>query len=178
MKLLFYNSRDIGELNILWGIIELGIDVDRSDLIVDCDLIIEKQVEAAVSEVKEYDIVITRNFSVNIAEACHIANVPYVAWCYDSMLIALYSKEALYSTNHIFSFDKKCISRLKALGVKNVYYQPLAANMLKAGQVCITDYDLEKYKRDVSRSAQHDARIAELDSRNSQYCYLDWADIA
>ncbi len=150
MKALFYNSKKIGEVNILWGLIEIGINTDRSDLLVDLDLIYEDQVEMIVSEIREYDFVITRNFSVNVAEACHISNIPYISWSYDSPLKALYCKEARYNTNYIFAFDKEHLAKLKKMGLPNVYYQPLAANIIRAGQVSITEDDLKRYACDVS----------------------------
>ncbi len=150
MKVLFYNSKKIGEVNILWGFVELGIDVTRSDLVVDLDIIFEEQVEAIISETANFDIVITRNFSVNVAEGCHMTGTPYISWCYDSPLKALFCKEALYKTNYVFAFDKTHLHRLKELGLTNVFYQPLAANMIRAAEVQITDDDLRKYDRDVS----------------------------
>lgn len=150
MKALFYNSKRIGEDNIIWGLLELGIEVDRSELVLDLDLIFDDQVEKIEEEIREYDFVITRNFSVNAAEACHVEGIPYISWCYDSPLLALYSKEALYSTNYVFVFDKMHLLRLKDMGLKHVYYQPLAANIIKAGQVTITDDDLKKYACDIS----------------------------
>lgn len=150
MKAIFYNSKRIGEDNIIWGLLELNIEVDRSELILDLDLIYDDQVERLEKEIREYDFVITRNFSVNAAEACHMEGIPYISWCYDSPLLALYSKEALYPTNYVFVFDKKHLLRLKDMRLEHVYYQPLAANIIKAGRVSITDDDLRKYACDVS----------------------------
>lgn len=150
MKALFYISKRIGGDDILYGLLELGIDAERSELEVDLDFIVEGQVEIVSKEVREYDFVISRNFSVNVAEGCFISNVPYISWCYDSPVLSLYRKEALYKTNHIFVFDKKHLERLKELGIINVYYQPLAANMIKASKVRITDRDIKQYDRDVS----------------------------
>ena len=150
MKALFYISKKIGGDDILYGLFELGIDAERSELAVDLDNINDKQVEIITGEVKGYDFVITRSFSVNVAEGCHIAGVPYLAWCYDSPVLALYSREAMYPTNYVFVFDKMHLKRLKELGLHNVYYQPLAANMIKASKVRITDHDLKQYDRDVS----------------------------
>lgn len=150
MKVLFYNSKKIGELNILWGFIELGIDITRSELVVDLDIIDENQVDTVSSESVNYDFVITRNFSVNVAEGCHISHTPYISWCYDSPVKSLYCKEALYKTNYVFVFDKMHLKRLKSMSLTNVYYQPLAANILKASKVSITDQDIIFYDRDVS----------------------------
>ena len=150
MKGLFYISSSIGGDDILYGMLQLEIDAYRSELVVELDKLSDEQIERIASESKNYDFVITRNFSINVAEGCHISGVPYIAWCYDSPVMTLYRKEALYDTNFIFAFDKKHIERLKAIGLTKVYYQPLAANMIKAGQVRITDEDLKEYSRDIS----------------------------
>ncbi len=150
MKALFYISTSIGGDDILYGLLQSGVDADRSNLAVQLDVIDEGQIDQIAIEVRDYDFVITRDFSVNVAEGCHISGIPYISWCYDSPVMALYRKEALYDTNRIFTFDKKHIERLKAIGVAEVYYQPLAANMVKAGQVRISDNDLKKYNRDIS----------------------------
>lgn len=150
MRVLFYVSKEIGGDDILYGLFEAGVDADRSDLRVDLDEIDEEQVETIIEEVRKYDVIITRSFSVNVAEGCHIAGVPYIAWCYDSPVRALYRKESLYPTNRIFVFDRKQLERLRKLGIDNVFYQPLAANMIKASLVSVSDADLDKYARDVS----------------------------
>lgn len=150
MRVLLYISTEIGEDNILWGLLELGIEAKRSELVVDPYEIIPDQIETIVTESKNYDFVITRNFYVSVAEGCHISHIPYISWCYDSPVMTLYRKEALYPENYIFVFDKMHLSRLKNLGLDHVYHQPLAANIVKAEMVNITDADLQEYKCDVS----------------------------
>ncbi len=150
MKVLFYISDKIGGDDIIYGLLELSIDVVRSELVVELDNIDERQIEIIALESKEYDCVMTRSFSVNVAEGCHIADTPYIAWCYDAPVKATYRKEALYGNNHIFVFDKMQLRRLKDAGLKNVYYQPLAANMIKASIVTISEHDIDQYARDIS----------------------------
>ena len=150
MKALFYNSNKIKEDNIIWGLIEVGIDVVRSELFVELDIIDSAQVEMIASEVRDYDFVITRDFSVNVAEGCHITGISYIAWAYDSPLKALYCKEAMYDTNYIFVFDKQHLARLKEMDIPHVYYQPLVANVTRAMQVTITDEDIRQYEREIS----------------------------
>ena len=135
MRGLLYISSDIGEDNILWGMLELSIDAVRSELVVDLNKTDPEQAEKIAEESAGFDFVITRDFSVNVAEGCHISGVPYISWCYDSPVLALYRREALYPTNYVFVFDKKHLARLKTIGIGHVYYQPLAANITKAGLV-------------------------------------------
>ena len=102
LKAIFYDSDMIVSEGILYGLIETGIDVVRSDLIVMLDDLNDEQIEIITKEVRDYDFAISRSFSVNIAEGCHIAGTVYISWCYDSPVRALYRKEALYPTNRIF----------------------------------------------------------------------------
>ncbi len=150
MKALFYTSSEIGEDNILWGLIELSIDVDVSETVVELDKKNHGQIETIASESKNYDFTITRNFSINVAEGCHISGTPYISWCYDSPVMALLSFEAFYPTNYIFVFDKKHQERLKEIGLRQVFYQPLAANMAKANLVTITNEDIALNMSEIS----------------------------
>ncbi len=150
MKAIFYDSDMIVSEGILYGLIETGVDVTRSELIVMLDDLNEEQIDVIAKEVKEYNFAISRSFSVNIAEGCHIAETCYISWSYDSPVRALYRKEALYPTNRVFVFDKKQLVRLREIGMENVYYEPLAANMTKAALINITDDDILRFERDVS----------------------------
>ena len=150
MKGILYKSKKIREEQMLWGMIEVGIDSYKSEILVDLDDLVDEQVEAVMKEVVQYDFAITRNFSTSVAEACHRVGVPYISWCYDSPVMALYRPEALYDTNVIFAFDKQQYNRLRAIGISNVYYQPLVANMVKASAAVITDEDIARLKCDIS----------------------------
>lgn len=150
MKAIFYDSDKIVSEGILYGLLEVGIDVTRSELKVTLDDLNAEQIDIISDEVKNFDFAISRSFSVNIAEGCHIAETAYISWSYDSPVRALYRKEALYPINRVFVFDKKQLARLKAIGLENVYYEPLAANMTKAALVNISESDLIRFDRDVS----------------------------
>ncbi len=150
MKALFYISSSIGEDNILWGMLELQYDVVQSSLVVDLEKTDPVQIEIIAKESSMVDFVITRDFSVNVAEGCHISGTPYISWCYDAPVMALYRREALYATNYVFVFDRMHYIRLKELGLRNVYYQPLAANMTKAELTVITPSDISRNYCDVS----------------------------
>lgn len=150
MRVLFYISTAIGEDNILWGLLELPVEAEKSELVVKLDIIDSRQIEIIASESAEYDCVITRNFSVNVAEGCHISGTPYVSWCYDSPVMALFTDYAFYPTNYIFAFDKIHLQKLKKMGIDHVYHQPLAANMIKAESSDLSNVNLENSICDVS----------------------------
>ncbi len=149
-KVIYYNSPEIVRDDILWGLIELGIKVDGSDIKADINYISEEQVEAISLEVSKYDYAITQDFSVNVAEACHRTGTPYISWIYDSPQIALFTDYALYSENYVFCFDKMLIKRLEEYGLKHIYYQPLAANIRKLDSIKTNASLISKYSADVS----------------------------
>lgn len=150
MRVLYYDSTIIVKNDIIWGLLELGIDVVRGKIRTNLIETSDEEIETIKGELDGYDFVITQNFGVNVAEACHQKNKPYISWIYDSPYIATYQKEALYPTNFIFAFDKKQVERIKAIGCKNIFYQPLAANMAITSMLNISDEDIAKYQTDVA----------------------------
>lgn len=150
LKFIYFDSVEINKDDIIWGMLELGLQVARSKIIITLNEYEEAEVELLMKEVKEYDFVITQNFSAALAKACNLMQKPYISWIYDSPFRALYRKEAKYSTNFIFAFDKCQIQRLKEIGVNNIFYQPLVANMTLTSGLNITDEDIARFSADVS----------------------------
>lgn len=149
-KAIYYDSTEIKLDSILWGLIELGVDVERSEIITDLVHLSEEEVGMISREVKNYDFAITQNFNVNVAKGCHDAGVIYISWIYDSPQVALFTDYAKYSTNYIFSFDKTQCKRLKDLGLPNVFYRPLASNIAFSSTIDISKEDISKYSSDIS----------------------------
>lgn len=136
--------------DIMWGLLELGIDAEYSTHRPGIYPLNEQSVELLKKELSGFDLAITHNFSVNVAEACHTLSIPYIAWLFDSPLVASYTQYALYPECFIFAFDKVQKNRLKEIGVPNVFYQPLAANIQYSSRISITDTDIAKYGCDFS----------------------------
>ncbi len=150
MKVIYYDSDEITLDNIIWGLLQLQIDVARSELKVTLNMPKDEQISYIKNEAKKYNYVITQDFSVNTAIACHELNIPYISWIYDSPQVALYTDYALYDTNFVFAFDKTQVARLKEYGIKHIYHMPLAANVAYSSGIKVTDDDLRKYRADVS----------------------------
>ena len=150
MKVIYYDSKEINLNNIIWGLLQLNIDVSRSDLRVTLNMPIDDEISYIKNELKKYTIAITQDFSVNVAIACHELNIPYVSWIYDSPQVALYTDYALYDTNFVFAFDKVQVNRLKEYGIPHIYHMPLAANIAYSSGIKVTDEDIRKYRADVS----------------------------
>ncbi len=75
-----------------------------------------------------YDMVFSINYFPVLADACHMAHVPYVCWNCDSPLIAMYHDSIFYETNFVFTFDYSNYAEFKSLGAKHIYHLPLASD--------------------------------------------------
>lgn len=149
-KWLFFGQQISVHEDILWGAVDRGWDIERSNrLVPDCEYS-EEDLEAVKKELEHYSIALTINFSAVVAEACHLLGYPYVCWVYDCPQRALYRREALYDENIIFHFDKKEIAHLSGIGIKNVHYLPLAANFYRTATLNISDYEIKNMRSDIS----------------------------
>jgi len=75
-----------------------------------------------------YDCVFTFNYSPVISNNCKAYHIPYIAFVYDSPLVALYSYTIINSCNYVFIFDKALYEEFRKEGIQTVYYAPLAVN--------------------------------------------------
>ena len=150
LNVLYYDSKKIILSNIIWGLLQLGAEVERSKLLVTMNTLQEEEVIQIRKEIVKYNCVVSQNFSVNIALACYEECVPYISWVYDSPLPSLYAKYSQYPTNFIFSFDKLQVSRLKECGVENVFHMPLAANIAYTSGISVSNKELQNFSSDVT----------------------------
>lgn len=149
-KFLYIDSEQIVKNSMLWGLLELELNVERAILKIDIFSKNEEAVNTVIHAMKEYDIAISQDFIPDVAKACNILGKPYISWVYDCPQVALFEPEALLDTNYIFMFDKSGVNMLKDKGIKHIFYQPLVANILQAGMLDITDEDIIKFGSDVS----------------------------
>ena len=150
LNILYFDSKEINLDNIIWGLLELGAEVERSSLRVTLNLPVDSEIEFIKNEVIKYNCVMTQNFSVNVAVACFEKCVPYISWVYDSPQVSLYTEYAKYPTNFIFAFDKAQVSRLRSVGIDNVFHMPLAANMAYTSRINIDKQDKARYDSEIS----------------------------
>lgn len=76
-----------------------------------------------------YDFCFSINFFPLIAGVCHDADTLYISWNCDAPLLAMYHRNVFFDTNIIFEFDYNNFLEFQNMGVKNIYYLPLAANV-------------------------------------------------
>ena len=91
------------------------------------DLFCEKL--AAELKNNDYDFCFSINYFPLIANVCHAADTLYVCWNCDAPLLAMYHNSVFFDTNIIFEFDYSHFSEFKNMGIKNIFYLPLAANV-------------------------------------------------
>lgn len=131
MQIKFFMSDTIKKDDILWGLLNLQLSVEVSEVIVPTDVYSDEMLQMVIQELHHCDLVITQNFYAVVARACKETGIKYISWIYDSPQTALYRMEAKYDTNYIFCFDRIQIKRLQNIGVRNLFYCPLASNLLK-----------------------------------------------
>lgn len=108
------------------------------------------------SELKKYirthntDLVFTSNYFPVISDACNETDIPYISWCYDSPLVLVYSKTIFNPCNRIFIFDTQMVYDLYSLGVKNVFYMPMAVNAKRLAKMSATPEQKKIVEADVS----------------------------
>ncbi|MGN0318450.1 MAG: DUF3880 domain-containing protein [Lachnospira sp.] len=107
---------------------------------------------ALKSILSEYQCAFSFNYFSHLSEVCQSLNIPYISWTVDSPLITLYNKSVYNDCNYIFIFDKYYYYELLGLGVKNVYYMPLAVNTQRLDRLFLNSHegDLIKYDSDIS----------------------------
>ena len=151
LRIIFFHSSRIQLIGLSMGFAELGHVVDEANMQVTLeDYVEEKEKIVGVLEMGHYDLAVTYDFSKSVSVACEEMGVKYLAWVYDSPLMELYTKEAQNECNYISVFDKKQKERLSGLGLKHLYYYPLAAEVGNFGVVVISKTDEKKYAADIS----------------------------
>lgn len=152
LSILFLHSDKIVLSGLMSGFMELGHNVEQAGFAVSLQNFSENEKESVEMCLEEghHDLVVTYDFSKSVSEACQAWGVKYLAWVYDSPLVELYTKSALNEVNYISVFDRKQKERLKDVGLKHLYYYPLAAEVDNFGGVVIGKTDERKYSADIS----------------------------
>lgn len=98
----------------------------------------------------QVDYVITYLYIPELSDLCNKFCIPYISWNYDSPLVSLFHTSVYNSCNRIFLFDQAQYDRLAALEVPNIYHLPLAADVLRAEQLTLSDAEQALYSCDIS----------------------------
>ncbi|MFQ8777315.1 MAG: DUF3880 domain-containing protein [Roseburia sp.] len=73
-------------------------------------------------------MVFTVNYFPLISNVCERTGVKYVSWTCDNPLISMYHESVFHACNYIFTFDKTNYLEFRGMGVKHIWYLPLAVD--------------------------------------------------
>lgn len=99
----------------------------------------------------QLDFVLSHVFTSAIARQTAKYEVKYAVYAMDSPMYATWNEDVFLAEHcYLFYFDAKEYQMVKELGCKNAYYMPLAANLLRASNLVITNEEINKYQCDIS----------------------------
>ncbi len=152
-----YNYRDIEQTFKLLGhtVDNIEQELGSYDVSPEFERVIEERIHS-----NHYDMVFTVNYFPVISNACMHAGIKYVSWTCDNPLISMYHESVFNSCNYIFTFDKTNYLEFREMGVKNIWYLPLAVDVDRLDAIMEAADDLAKYRGDV-------AFVGSLYERNS-----------
>ncbi len=186
-RVLHVITEQIRVLDIPRVLDELGYRVYTADIGTRATGFHEEDSKKIVYAIEEFDIecVTSYDFSESIAHACMDKNVPYIAWVYDAPQKELYTPYALYPCNYIFVFDKMQLKRMQDIGIRNVFFMPLAIHgekikreltMKSASNLCDVAFVGSTYYMD---STEKIVALAQERIRNEinacmDKCFMKW----
>lgn len=120
-----YNYRDIEETFKLLGHTVDNVEQKLGNYDIDPEF--EVLLEEKLCHV-HYDMVFTVNYFAVISNICQKLGIKYVSWTCDNPLISMYHRSVFHECNYIFTFDKTNYLEFQAMGVKHIWYLPLAVD--------------------------------------------------
>lgn len=166
MRLLLYDmgaytQHDIMETLDAMGIAYKNILYKLTD--VSKDAYFEKRINELLEQ-EQYDAIFSVNYYPVLADICHVKEIPYLSWSYDSPLNEDAMEETLdYETNYVFLFDRAECEKYWRKGYTNVYHLPLAVNVSRLDQIQMTPEQAENYRTEISMVGQlYDASLPVL----------------
>ena len=163
-----YNYRDIEQTFLLLGhtVDNIEQELGSYDVSPEFERVIEEKIRGT-----HYDIVFTVNYFPLISNVCERTGVKYVSWTCDNPLISMYHESVFHACNYIFTFDKTNYLEFRGMGVKHIWYLPLAVDTERMDALlgapekperrnATQDSEMRKYRGDV-------AFVGSLYERNS-----------
>lgn len=163
-----YNYRDIEQTFLLIGhtVDNIEQELGSYDVSPEFERVIEEKIRGT-----HYDMVFTVNYFPLISNVCERTGVKYVSWTCDNPLISMYHESVFHACNYIFTFDKTNYLEFRGMGVKHIWYLPLAVDTERMDALLgapeevgrwkvAQDPEMQKYRGDV-------AFVGSLYERNS-----------
>lgn len=163
-----YNYRDIEQTFLLLGhtVDNIEQELGSYDVSPEFERVIEEKIRGT-----HYDMVFTVNYFPLISNVCERTGVKYISWTCDNPLISMYHESVFHACNYIFTFDKTNYLEFRGMGVKHIWYLPLAVDTERMDALLgapeevgrwkvAQDPEMQKYRGDV-------AFVGSLYERNS-----------
>ena len=163
-----YNYRDIEQTFLLLGhtVDNIEQELGSYDVSPEFERVIEEKIRGT-----HYDMVFTVNYFPLISNVCERTGVKYISWTCDNPLISMYHESVFHDCNYIFTFDKTNYLEFRGMGVKHIWYLPLAVDTERMDALlgapekperrnATQDSEMRKYRGDV-------AFVGSLYERNS-----------
>ena len=150
MKILFYKWQVFNQSDIKNAFEQAGCSISFYEE--DSETRKSTDLRLLTDVIKEYDLVFSVNYFSRLSDARTLAKRKYAAWTVDSPMISMYHKSVFNPCNYLFIFDKFCYLQFKQMGVKNIFYLPLAADAKRIEFLIeqTPDSDLKKFESDIS----------------------------
>lgn len=102
--------------------------------------------------VAAYDCVFSVNYFSRVSNVCEKLKCRYLAWTVDSPMLTMFDRSVFHACNSIFLFDQFDYYQFRQMGVKNVYYLPLAVNTKRVATLLdtVSEQKLHAYDSTVS----------------------------
>ena len=162
MRILMYRWKAYNYRDIEQTFLRLGHTVDNIEQRLgnyDVEPEFERVIEEKMRQTP-YDMVFTVNYFALISNVCERMGVRYVSWTCDNPLISMYHESVFHDCNYIFTFDKTNYPEFRGMGVKHIWYLPLAVDTERIRAVLDQSSDRVKYQGDI-------AFVGSLYERNS-----------
>ena len=130
-RILVYHWNAYNYADTLAAFRQMGYDMDVIEQTLksyDEDEAFENRLEGILRQNPDYDFVFTINYFGCISEVCRRCGMKYVVWTCDNPLISMYHRSVFYDCNYIFTFDKTNYIEFTQMGVKHIWYLPLAVD--------------------------------------------------
>ncbi|MCR5546738.1 MAG: DUF3880 domain-containing protein [Lachnospiraceae bacterium] len=98
----------------------------------------------------DYEFVFTVNYFGMISNMCQDRGLPYISWTCDNPLISMYHNSVYNDVNTIFTFDKTNFYEFREMGLKHIYYLPLAVDTSRISNMLSTSKDNFLYENEVA----------------------------
>ncbi len=151
-RILMYRWKAYNYIDIKENFQKLGYEVDEVNQKLenyDVDPEFAAMMRDRIENV-EYDFVFSVNYFALISNVCQACQVRYVSWSCDNPLISMYHQSVFNDCNRIFTFDQTNYREFREMGVKNIYYLPLAVDTHRIQHMVDDATDLRLYQNDIS----------------------------